>query len=141
MAHPPAEPVVTPRVAAALCSAFVLAAGCARNPVTGHPQVTIVSERQERELSDAEARKVAETIGVYDDAALTGYVRAVGDRLARVSPRQGVAYTFAILDMQEPNAFALPGGQVYVSRGLLVLLGSEDELAGVLGHEVGHVAA
>jgi predicted Zn-dependent protease len=124
-----------------ICVLLLLASACARNPVSGRPQVTLVSEAKERELSEAEARKVAETMGIYDDAALADYVRAVGERLARVSPRQGVSYSFQVVDMQEPNAFALPGGQVYVSRGLLVLLNSEDELAGVLGHEVGHVAA
>jgi len=123
------------------CALLALAAGCATNPVSGRPQVTVVSETTERELSEEEARKVAETMGLYDDEALTRYVRAVGERLARVSPRQSVPYSFQIVDMMEPNAFALPGGQVYVSRGLLVLLNSEDELAGVLGHEVGHVAA
>src|SRR5437016_9657885 len=129
------------RLAAALSPLVLLSAGCARNPVTGRPQLTLVSEAEERELSAAEAQKVAATMGIYDDAALTAYVRTVGERLARVSPRQDVVYTFQVVDMQEPNAFALPSGQIYVSRGLLVLLDSEDELAGVLGHEVGHVAA
>ncbi|HLY36880.1 MAG TPA: M48 family metalloprotease [Candidatus Binatia bacterium] len=124
-----------------LCTLVLLAAGCARNPVSGRPQVTLVSEATERELSDAEAKKVAATMGIYDDAALAAYVRVVGERLARVSPRQSVSYTFQVVDMREPNAFALPAGQVYISRGLLALLNSEDELACVLGHEVGHVAA
>jgi predicted Zn-dependent protease len=125
----------------ALRFALGLTAGCATNPVSGRPEVTVLSEAKEREISEEEARKVSDTMGLYDDAALTRYVRSVGERLARVSPRQGVAYSFQIVDMKEPNAFALPGGQVYVSRGLLVLLNSEDELAGVLGHEIGHVAA
>jgi predicted Zn-dependent protease len=124
---------------AALWALAVL--GCARNPVSGHPELTLVSETKEREISEAEARKVAATMGIYDAPALADYVRTVGERLARVSPRQGVAYTFQVVDMKEPNAFALPAGPIYVSRGLLVLLNSEDELAGVLGHEVGHVAA
>jgi len=68
-------------------------------------------------------------------------VRQVGERLATHSPHAGVDYTFSVLDLPEPNALALPGGYVYVSRGLLALLNSEDELAGVVGHEVGHVAA
>jgi predicted Zn-dependent protease len=69
------------------------------------------------------------------------YVREVGDRLAEHSPHRNVSYTFNIVDMAEPNAFALPGGFVYVSRGLLVFTNSEDELANVVGHEIGHVAA
>jgi len=132
--------VSSPRRIAVACAVLALS-GCARNPVTGRPQVTLVSEAKERELSEEEARRVAETMGLYDDPALAAYVRAVGERLARVSPRQGLPYDFQVVDMKEPNAFALPAGQVYVSRGLVALLNSEDELAGVLGHEVGHVAA
>jgi predicted Zn-dependent protease len=80
-------------------------------------------------------------MGLYDDPALVPYVRSVGERLAAVSPRRDLAYSFQVVDMQEPNAFALPGGYIYVSRGLLALLNDEDELAGVIGHEIGHVAA
>ena len=119
----------------------MLAAGCAINPVSGRPEVTLVSETKEREIGETEARRVAESMGLVDDPALIAYVRAVGERLARFSPRAGVPYRFAIVEMEEPNAFALPGGYVYVSRGLLVLTNSEDELAGVVAHEIGHVAA
>ncbi|MGH7335520.1 MAG: M48 family metalloprotease, partial [Candidatus Rokuibacteriota bacterium] len=73
--------------------------------------------------------------------ALVAYVQAVGRRLADHSPRRDVEYRFQVVDRGEPNAFALPGGYVYVTRGLLVLVNSEDELAGVIGHEIGHVAA
>ena len=123
-------------------SAFVLllASACAMNPVSGRPELTLVSEAKERELGEAEARKVAETMGLVDDPALATYVRAVGERLARFSPRD-IPYSFQVVDMEEPNAFALPGGWVYVSRGLLALTNGEDELAGVLGHEIGHIAA
>jgi len=119
---------------------LVLVTGCALNPVSGHPEVVLVSQEKERELGEAEAKRVAETIGLFDDGALTTYVRSVGERLARFSPLQ-VPYTFQVVDMEEPNAFALPGGYVYVSRGILALMNTEDELAGVLGHEIGHVAA
>ena len=131
----------TTRMGAIGISLLALAASCARNPVTGWPELTLVSEAKERKLGKAEARRVAQTMGIVEDPALAGYVRAVGEQLARVSPRQGVPYTFQVVDMKEPNAFALPGGPVYVSRGLLVLMNSEDEFAGVLAHEVGHVAA
>jgi predicted Zn-dependent protease len=80
-------------------------------------------------------------MGLLQDPALTDYVGAVGQRLAKESPRQDVPYRFYVADMLEPNAFALPGGYIYVSRGLLALVNSEDELAGVIGHEIGHVAA
>ncbi len=115
-------------------------AGCAVNPVSGRPELTLVSVEQEKKLGAEEARKVEEQIGLLDDAALTAYLEAVGQRLAKESPRQDVTYQFRIADMIEPNAFALPGGYVYVSRGLLPLVNSEDELAGVVGHEIGHVA-
>ena len=88
--------------------------GCAVNPVSGRHEVTLVSEARERELGEAEAGRVVETMGLLDDAGLVEYVRAVGARLARVSPRKDVSYTFNVVDLQEPNAFALPGGYVYV---------------------------
>ena len=80
-------------------------------------------------------------MGLLDDPALVAYVQAVGQRLAARSPRRDVEYRFQVVDRAEPNAFALPGGYVYVTRGLLIFVNSEDELAGVIGHEIGHVAA
>jgi predicted Zn-dependent protease len=108
--------------------------------VSGRPEVSLISERKERELGEAEAKKVAEAMGFLDDALLQAYVSTVGGRLAGFSPLR-VRYTFHVVDMEEPNAFSLPGGYVYVTRGLLALMNTEDELAGVLGHEIGHVAA
>ncbi|TXL01116.1 peptidase M48, partial [Methylococcaceae bacterium CS5] len=78
---------------------------------------------------------------LFDNPELVSYIQSIGQRLAEKSPYQDVNYQFQIVDLEEPNAFALPGGYVYVSRGLLVLLNSEDELVGVIGHEIGHVAA
>jgi predicted Zn-dependent protease len=121
--------------------AALLASGCAVNPVSGRPELSVVSEARERELGAEEARRVVETMGLLDDAALVAYVRAVGERLVLGLPANDTKYTFSVVDMDQPNAFALPGGYVYVSRGLLALLNSEDELAGVVGHEIGHVAA
>ena len=80
-------------------------------------------------------------MGLIEDAQFLPYLDALGQRLAKESPRQDVTHQFQVADMAEPNAFALPGGYVYVSRGLLALVNSEDELAGVVGHEIGHVAA
>jgi predicted Zn-dependent protease len=119
----------------------LLLAGCARNPATGRPEIVLVSRAEEREIGREESRRVAETMGLVEDPALTAYVRSIGERLAEHAPGRDGAYAFEIVDTAEPNAFALPGGYVYVSRGLLALLNSEDELAGVLGHEIGHVAA
>jgi predicted Zn-dependent protease len=120
---------------------IVVGTGCAVNPVSGRPEVSLVSEAREREMGEEEARRIADSVGLLEDAALVDYLRGVGARLARVSPRADMTYTFNVVDEEEPNAFALPGGYVYVSRGLLALLNAEDELAGVLGHEIGHVAA
>ncbi len=115
--------------------------GCAVNPVTGNREVVFMSVEGEKELGEESAKQVAEQMGLFDDPKLVSYIQSIGQRLAKNSPYQDVTYQFQIVDMQEPNAFALPGGYVYVSRGLLVLLNSEDELAGVIGHEIGHVAA
>ena len=119
----------------------VVAHGCALNPVSRMPEFVIISAQQERDIGKAESHKVAEYMGLVDHATLEAYVQSVGQRLAEQSPRQDVTYSFHVVDTPEPNAFALPGGYVYVTRGLLVLLNSEDELAGVVGHEIAHVAA
>ena len=116
-------------------------AGCARNPVSGMPEVTMVSVEQEKKIGAEEAKNVEQQMGLLDDAALTGYLDTLGQRLAKESPRQDVVYQFRVADQIDPNAFALPGGYIYVTRGLLALTNSEDELAGVVGHEIGHVAA
>ncbi|MGH7390219.1 MAG: M48 family metalloprotease [Candidatus Rokuibacteriota bacterium] len=118
-----------------------LGGGCAVNPVSGRPEFVVISAEDERRLGQEEADKVEREMGVVDDPRLTTYVEALGRRLAAKSPRADVTYTFRIVDDPEPNAFALPGGHVYVTRGLLALVNSEDELAGVIGHEIGHVAA
>jgi predicted Zn-dependent protease len=119
----------------------LLSASCAVNPVSGRPELTLVSTEKEKKIGEEEAKKVEEQMGLVDDARLNGYLDALGQRLAKESPRQDVTYRFHVVNMTEPNAFALPGGYVYVTRGLLVLVNNEDELAGVVGHEIGHVAA
>lgn len=128
------------RVPVAIGLALALT-GCATNPVTGRREVSLMSPQQERVLGQQEAAKVAQQIGLVQDAALVTYVRQLGNRLAAQSPRRDVDYQFFVADMAEPNAFALPGGYIYVSRGLLAFTNSEDELANVIGHEIGHVAA
>lgn len=122
---------------------LALLAGCATvtNPVTGERELTVMDERAEI----AEGRKAHEQVlqdyGVYANPRLQAYVNELGQRLARQSHRRNLAWHFTVLDSHEVNAFALPGGYVYVTRGLLAHLGSEAELAGVLGHEIGHVTA
>ncbi len=120
---------------------IVAVEGCAINPVTGRPNLILITTEGERKLGEEAAREVEQSMGLTDDPALVAYVEAVGQRLAKESPRQDVEYHFFVVEMPEPNAFALPGGFIYVSRGLLALTNSEDELANVIGHEIGHVAA
>jgi predicted Zn-dependent protease len=121
--------------------ALALASACAINPVTGRPEFVLVSGARERALGvEQEAGLLAE-LGRSDHAAATEWMEAVGRRVAAHSPRQDVRYRFHVADLEVPNAFALPGGPVFVTRGLLALVRSEDELAGVLGHEIAHVAA
>ena len=116
------------------------ATACSMNPVSGRPEVTLLSVEQENKIGAEEAKKVEAQMGLLDDAQFLPYLDALGQRLAKESPRQDVTHQFNVADMAEPNAFALPGGYVYVSRGLLALVNTEDELAGVVGHEIGHVA-
>jgi predicted Zn-dependent protease len=136
-------PLASRRLRAALACLALGLGGCATavNPVTGRPELTTMSPQREASLGQQAAAQVEREIGLVRDAELTGYVQAIGARLATSSPRQDVAYHFAVADMAEANAFALPGGYVYVSRGLVVLANSEDELANVIAHEIGHVAA
>jgi len=117
-----------------------LAVGCALNPVTRRPELAGVSQSTELELGAEQAKTIAEEMGLVGESDVVAYVRAIGARVAATSPRRDVPYAFHVVDMPEPNAFAVPG-HVYVTRGLLVLMNDEDELAGVLGHEVGHIAA
>lgn len=114
---------------------------CATNPVTGAQDIVFMSEQQEISLGRETNKEVLAQYGVYDDPELQVYVQQVGERLAHNSHRNNLIYRFTVLDSKEVNAFALPGGYVYITRGLLAYMKSEAELAAVLGHEIGHVTA
>src|SRR3990170_3281827 len=114
---------------------------CATNPVTGGKDIVLMSEDEEIALGRANDPKIRAQYGVYDDSALQAYVQRVGEQLATHSHRPGLVYRFTVLDSPEVNAFALPGGYIYITRGILAYLNSEAELAAVLGHEIGHVTA
>ncbi len=123
-----------------LLIAFV-ATGCAINPVTGQHEFVLMSEEQELTLGRQGHAEVIKEYGIYDNVALQAFVQRVGEGLAAKSHRQDLVYRFTVLDSKEVNAFALPGGYIYITRGLLAYLNSEAELAAVLGHEIGHVTA
>jgi predicted Zn-dependent protease len=127
------------RVSALLCALSL--ANCALNPVSGNPNFVTMSESQEVSVGRSEDKKVREQYGSYNDPALQEYVSGIGQRLARSSHRPGLQYQFTVVDSPEINAFALPGGYIYITRGILAYLNSEAELAAVLGHEIGHVTA
>jgi len=121
---------------------LVLLLACAANPVTRQSQVMLVSEEEEARIGAEAAREIQREFGYYDRLpGLRAYVNEVGRKLAARTPRQNVNYRFEVLDSPVINAFALPGGYVYVTRGILARMSSEDELAAVLGHELTHVAA
>lgn len=131
-----------PRLAAGVLGAAVALVGCAINPATGGLDFMLVSHDEEEAIGQWTHREVlAEFGGVYYDPTLANYVENVGQRVARTTEIQDFEYSFTVLDTPSVNAFAIPGGYVYVTRGLLALVSSEDELAGVLGHELAHVNA
>ena len=119
----------------------VALAGCATNPATGERQLMLMSEAEEVALGRQYDVEVREQMGVYNDPDLQRYVSAIGQRLAKASHRPELPWTFAVVDEPAINAFALPGGFIYLTRGILPFLQNEAELAAVLGHEIGHVDA
>jgi predicted Zn-dependent protease len=117
------------------------ALGCATNPATGNREFSLMSEAQEIQLGQEMDAQVKREMGVYEDAELQRYVSDVGMRLARASERPNLPWHFTVVDEPAVNAFALPGGYIYITRGILPFLRDEDQMAGVLGHEIGHVTA
>lgn len=123
---------------------FAVLTGCAVNPVTGRNELALmdISSEQEASLGRKSFEPALQSMGgVYPDAAVTAYVDRVGQRVARRSHRPDLKYSFKIVNDSSPNAFALPGGFIAISRGLLINLENEAQLAAVLGHEIGHVTA
>ena len=115
---------------------------CSRNPATGRVQFMLIDESQEIQIGRDGDAEIQKAVGTYDETpAATALVNEVGAKLAAQSERPHLPWSFQILDDPGVNAFALPGGWIYVTRGLLAHLNSEDELAAVLGHEIGHVSA
>lgn len=127
--------------AAALATATLLPAGCAINPATGHPELVLMSEEQEIALGRQTHQQILKQVSLYNDPALADYVQSVGERVAAAGDRPELDYHFFVIDSPDVNAFALPGGYIYIYRGLLAYLETEAQLAAVLGHEIGHVTA
>ena len=115
--------------------------GCPVNPATGERQLILVSEGQEIQMGRGGAQQVAAQMGLYDNAALQEYVSNIGLEMAAKSEKPDLPWSFQVADDDLVNAFALPGGFIFVTRGILAYFNSEAELAGVLGHEIGHVTA
>ena len=114
--------------------------GCSTNPATGRTQfAALMSPQQEQQVGAQEHPNIIAEFGEYNHAAVQSYVRQVGARVTQNTERPDVDYKFYVLDSPIVNAFALPGGYIYISRGLLSIAGSEAELAAVLGHEAGHI--
>ncbi len=132
------------RHALPLVMCVALLAGCGTqvvNPVSGQTERSVMSEQDEIALGKKSHQQILQEYGVYADPKLQAYVNDIGQRLAKQSHRANLVWTFTVLDSPEINAFALPGGYVYITRGIMAYLDSEAELAGVVGHEIGHVTA
>jgi len=112
----------------------VLAGGCA---TVG--QLNLVSEQQELEMGARFSTELEQELKFIDDPQVVGYITNLGQSLVRASKRSDIPYTFHVVDTDDVNAFAVPGGYLYVNRGLIEAADTEAELAGVLGHEIGHV--
>lgn len=128
------------RVLAAVGVAF-MATACATNPVTGQRQFSLMSEAQEIAIGQEQDAEVRKEMGVYSDREVQQYVSDIGLKLARVSERPNLPWHFTVVDVPAINAFALPGGYIYITRGIMAYLQDAAQLAGVLGHEIGHVTA
>lgn len=124
---------------AGLIAAITLS--CATNPATGRREFSLMSEAQEISIGQQTDPQIRQEMGIYDDDALQRYVEGVARPLAENSERPQLPWSFAVVDAAAVNAFAVPGGFIYLTRGIMAHLNDESELAGVLGHEIAHVTA
>ena len=117
---------------------FIIAA-CSRNPVTGKREAFVMSEAREQALGDQSDPSIVASFGLYPDETMQKFIDSKGQQMARISHRPNLKYEFKVLDSPVVNAFALPGGYVYFTRGIMAHFNNEAEFAGVLGHEIGHI--
>lgn len=122
-------------------SLLSLVISCSVNPVTGERDFVLMSEEAELEMGRKYYSQILQSQALYQDPKIQSYVQSIGDSLAELSHRSDLIYRFTVLDSPDVNAFALPGGYIFINRGLMAYLSSEEELAAVLGHEIGHVTA
>jgi predicted Zn-dependent protease len=120
---------------------LLVLSACAVNPVTGKKQIVLMSHEQEIAMGKQSDPEVVAFFGLYDDAPLQQFINAKGQEMAAISHRPKLDYHFKIVDSDVVNAFALPGGYIYFTRGIMAHFNNEAEFAGVLGHEIGHVTA
>jgi predicted Zn-dependent protease len=125
--------------AAAAAALALLAPACATNPATGQRQLSLVSAQQEIAMGREADPQIAAQLGLYPDDELQAYVARVGKELAAASERPDLPWTFRVVDDPAVNAFAVPGGFIYLTRGILGHFANEAQMASVLGHEIGHV--
>ena len=133
-------PIRSLRPYAALVVALLVSA-CAINPATGDRELMMVSESQEIAMGREYDPQIVASMGLYPDQALQTYIAGLGQRLAAQSERPNLPWTFRVIDDPVVNAFAVPGGFIYMTRGILAHFNSEAQLVAVLGHEIGHVTA
>ncbi|HSV75399.1 MAG TPA: M48 family metalloprotease [Bacteroidales bacterium] len=119
----------------------LLTPSCSRNPVTGRREFMFISERREMVIGAEYDRHMVELFGLYEDADMLAFINEKGRQMGLVSHRPALEYQFRILDSPVINAFAVPGGYIYLTRGILAHFNSEAELIGVIGHEMGHITA
>ena len=129
------------RVVLTVLVGTVLAWSCATNPVTGKRELALISESQEIAMGRDADKEVVAAYGLYPDDRLQQYIQELGSRIAAKTERPALPWTFRVVDDASVNAFALPGGFIYVTRGIMTHLNSEAELVTILGHEIGHVTA
>ena len=115
--------------------------GCSRNPVTGKREFSLMSESQEIAMGQQADPSIVAQFGLYQDDNLQKFIDSRGQEMAKVSHRPNLKFDFKVLDSPVVNAFALPGGYVYFTRGIMAHFNNEAEFAGVLGHEIGHITA